>query len=92
MSGIDKNATIVDVRSPAEYSLEHVPGAINIPLEQVAVRIAEFKILPKPVIVYCRSGFRSVTALSILKQHGVTEAVDGGGILEMLKRTAKKRV
>lgn len=92
MSGIDENATIVDVRSTGEYLIEHVPGAINIPLDKVAAKIAEFKKMPKPVIVYCRSGFRSGTALSILKHHGITEVVDGGGILEMLNRSANKDV
>ncbi|HZI52963.1 MAG TPA: rhodanese-like domain-containing protein [Chitinophagaceae bacterium] len=86
MLKIDKNVTIVDVRSPDEYSIEHVPGAINIPLDRLESNIAEFKKMPKPVIIYCRSGFRSETAVSILKQNGITEVIDGGGILDMLNR------
>ena len=44
---IDKNATIVDVRTLGEFAGQHFPGAINIPLDEVAKRINEFKELPK---------------------------------------------
>ena len=46
----------------------HFPDAINIPLDQVAQRINEFKEMQKPIIAYCRSGNRSGVAVSILKQ------------------------
>ncbi len=82
------NATIVDVRTPEEYAGEHYPGAINIPYDQVAQRIDEFKEMPKPIIAYCRSGNRSGIAVSILKQNGITAAVNGGG-LEDLKQKMK---
>ncbi len=82
------NATIVDVRTPDEYAGEHYPNAINIPYDQVAQWIDEFKEMPKPIIAYCRSGNRSGIAVSILKQHGITEAVNGGG-LEDLKQQIK---
>lgn len=80
----DKNATIVDVRSPEEFSDQHFPGAINIPLEDVAHRINEFKDLPRPVIAYCKSGNRSGMAVEILKQNGIVDAMNGGGLDEML--------
>jgi phage shock protein E len=82
------NNTIVDVRTPGEFLSEHIPGAINIPLEQVQQRINEFKELPKPIVAYCRSGNRSGIAVSILKQNGIADAVNGGG-LEDLKQTLK---
>ncbi len=84
---IENNATIVDVRTPGEFAGQHVPGAINIPLDEVAQRISEFKELPKPIIAYCRSGNRSGIAVSILKQNGIPEAVSGGGIDDMLQAT-----
>lgn len=80
-------ATIVDVRTPEEFGDHHVPRAINIPLDEVAQRINEFKELPKPVIAYCRSGGRSGMAVAVLKQNGITEAINGGGIDEMLQAT-----
>lgn len=81
-------ATIVDVRTPEEYAGEHYPNAINIPYEQVAQRIDEFEDMPKPIIAYCRSGNRSGIAVSILKQAGITEVENGGG-LEDLKQQMK---
>ena len=81
-------ATIVDVRTPEEYAGEHYPNAIDIPYDQVAQRIDEYKEMPKPIIAYCRSGNRSGIAVSILKQAGITEVQSGGG-LEDLKQQMK---
>ncbi|MER3471670.1 MAG: rhodanese-like domain-containing protein [Chitinophagaceae bacterium] len=81
-------ATIVDVRTPEEYAGEHYPNAIDIPYDQVAQRIDEYKEMPKPIIAYCRSGNRSGIAVSILKQAGITEVQNGGG-LEDLKQQMK---
>ena len=77
------NATMVDVRTPEEFLNEHIPGAINIPLEQVQQRINEFNELPKPIMAYSRSGNKSGMAISILKQNGIAEAINGGGINEL---------
>ena len=82
---INKNATIIDVRSPGEFAGKHFPGAINIPLEDMAGRINELKELSKPIVVYCRSGNRSGMAVSILRQSGITEAENGGGLADMLQ-------
>jgi len=83
MKLINDNTTIVDVRTPEEYAVEHIPSAINIPLDQVAQRINEFKEMPQPIIVYCRSGNRSGIAVSILKQNGIADAVNGGGLNDL---------
>ena len=84
MSQAANNGTIIDVRTPEEFAGQHVPGAINIPLDEVALRIDDFKKMEKPVIAYCRSGNRSGIAVNILKQNRITEAVNGGGIDDML--------
>ena len=82
------DVTIVDVRTPEEFAEGHFLNAINIPLDQVAQRINEFKEMKKPIIAYCRSGNRSGIAVSILKQYGIADAVNGGG-LEDLKQNMK---
>jgi len=82
------DVSIVDVRTPEEYLIEHFPNAINIPLDSIAQRIEEFRQMKKPIIAYCRSGNRSGTAVSILKQYGITDAVNGGGI-DDLKQNLK---
>lgn len=60
---------VLDVRTPEEFSAAHVPGAINIPHDQLANRLAE---LPasrdQPVVVYCRSGRRSALAEDVLRR------------------------
>lgn len=82
------DVTIVDVRTPEEFTEGHFPNAINIPLDQVVQRINEFKEMKKPIIAYCRSGNRSGIAISILKQNGIVDAVNGGG-LDDLKQSMK---
>ncbi len=52
-------ATLVDVRTPGEVAMEPVPGAINIPLDEVPTRWEEFQAMPRPLVAFCRSGYRS---------------------------------
>jgi len=77
------STVIVDVRSPWEFEMEHIPGAKNIPLEEVPAKLAEFKSFQTPVVLYCRSGARSGMALSMLKQSGVADVYNGGGLEDM---------
>ena len=82
-----EDVTIVDVRNTWEYEEGHVNNAVNIPLNEIPARIDEFRKLNRPVILYCRSGNRSGAAVHILKQAGVTNVYNGGGIFDMLKIT-----
>ena len=49
---------VIDVRTPAEYASGHIPGAVNIPFDQVAQRIAEIN-APRGVALYCMVGPRA---------------------------------
>lgn len=69
-------ATIIDVRTPAEYADGHVKGSINIPLDQLQRSLARVP-KGKPVITCCRSGMRSATAQAMLRDHGF-DAYNGG--------------
>jgi phage shock protein E len=75
--------TIIDVRTPEEFNEEHIKGAINIPVDQVGNRIDEIKEMPQPIVAYCRSGNRSGMAVTILKQNGITDVTNGGGLDDM---------
>ena len=86
MKELIENGTVVDVRSPQEFEGEHFPGAINIPLEQVSQKANELKQMPKPIIAYCLSGNRSGMAVSMLKQAGITDVVNGGGLDDLLQK------
>ena len=74
---------IVDVRSAWEFESEHITGAKNIPLEELAGKIEEFKSFKSPIILYCRSGARSGMAVNILKQSGLTDVFNGGGLIDI---------
>ena len=49
---------VLDVRTPAEYASGHIPGAVNIPFDEVAQRIAEID-APHGVALYCMVGPRA---------------------------------
>jgi rhodanese-related sulfurtransferase len=62
---------ILDVRSADEYEHGHVPGAVNIPHDQVAARLAELEKSPKrDIVVYCESGRRAGMAVDELRGAG----------------------
>ncbi len=73
----EHNAQLVDVRTPPEFEMSKVPGAINIPLQALEARASE---LDKdcPVIVFCRSGSRSHMAQQILQMLGFREVYNMG--------------
>ena len=60
---------VLDVRTPQEYAEGHVPGAVNVPHDQLASRLAEVP-KDKDVVVYCRSGRRSALAMDVLAANG----------------------
>ncbi len=49
---------VIDVRTPEEYAAGHIPGALNIPFDQVADRISEVD-APNGVVLYCMIGPRA---------------------------------
>ena len=79
-----ENASLVDVRTPGEVSMEPVPGAVNIPLDEVPERWEEFKDMPRPLVLFCRSGQRSAKALEFLAFKGVTDGMNGMGASDVL--------
>ncbi len=69
-------ATIIDVRSSAEFMGGHVAGSINIPLQQIPQRLDELKKMEN-IVLCCASGNRSGQADMYLKQNGI--ACKNGG-------------
>ncbi len=81
MLNSDMPPILVDVRTAEEYAEKHIPGALNIPNEEIGTEQPE--LLPdkaSPVMVYCRSGRRSADAASKLAAMGYTMIYDLGGI------------
>jgi rhodanese-related sulfurtransferase len=67
----DASLFVLDVRGAEEFAQGHVPGAANIPHDQVASRLAEIP-KDKDVVLYCRSGRRTALAVEALEAHGYT--------------------
>lgn len=69
----------IDVRQPNEYHSGHVEGAINLPPETLMANPAELEDISKDtnIVLYCRSGARSESAVHILKAKGFTNIVNG---------------
>ena len=79
----ENNYIILDVRRPDEYAEGHIPGAINVPNEEIGTEeIAELSDKTQLILVYCRSGRRSKEASEKLVELGYTNIVEFGGILD----------
>lgn len=74
---IKDGAVIVDVRSKVEFATGHVQGALNIPLETIAVSADSLKSYPH-IITCCRSGNRSGMAKRTLEAKGFKNVTNGG--------------
>jgi phage shock protein E len=83
---IKAGALVVDVRTPAEVEAGAYPGAINIPIDQVEKRLADFGDPKHPVVVYCRSGHRAGQAKAILEKNGFSDVTNAGGLKDMPPR------
>ena len=73
-------AYVLDVRQPDEYEAGHVPGAILVPLDQLAERQAE---IPRDhaLLVICKSGGRSAAAVRALTAAGYDATNVAGGTM-----------
>ena len=68
---------ILDVRSPEEYAEGHIPGAINIPYDQIGAEIGSLEDYREGgLVVYCRTGRRAVVAEDVLREAGFPEIWD----------------
>ena len=76
------NAMLVDVRTPEEYREGHIPGSINVPLQQIEDIELEVAEKNTPLYVYCRSGARNRQATAMLQEMGYEEVHNIGGILD----------
>ena len=79
-------AMLIDVRTPAEVAEGMAPGAINIPLQEIEQRLSEFP-KDKDLLIYCRSGKRSMAASNFLIENGYDKVFNVvGGFLAFPKQ------
>ena len=68
---LKRGATVIDVRSEAEFQERHLPGTTNVPLNRLGDEIA--RVAPKkeqPLLLHCLSGSRSAAGEALLKKMG----------------------
>jgi len=82
----DANITLLDVRTIPEYKAGHLQDATLIPVQTLAQNL---KMLEedknKKILVYCRTGSRSIVASRILEESGFTPVNIKGGIIQLIK-------
>lgn len=77
LARMDKNGVLLDVRTHQEYESGHLPGAINIPVDQIpSAPIPQ----GRPLYIYCHSGARSGQACRWLQKAGY-QAENLGGLM-----------
>ncbi len=81
---VNTKTSIFDVRRASEYSLEHLAGAINTPLDTLNEHQVTLS-NSQPFHLYCAGGYRSMIAASILKSRGVHDLVDISGGFAAIK-------
>ena len=69
---------VLDVRNPSEFAAGHIPGAVNVPLDDLRSRLSEIP-RDQQIAAYCQVGQRGYLATRILLQAGFSAANIGGG-------------
>jgi rhodanese-related sulfurtransferase len=86
----DDNVTLLDVRTIQEYKSGHLRDATLIPVQALSKNLGMLKQdKNKKIIVYCRTGSRSVSASRILEEHGFTPLNVKGGIIQLIGAKAE---
>ncbi len=75
-----EGAFLIDVRDKDEYASGHIPGSINVPVDNITDIQTVVKDLDAQVYAYCLSGARSGRAVRKMKEMGYTNAKSIGGI------------
>jgi hydroxyacylglutathione hydrolase len=82
------NGTVVDVRRPDEFAVEHIKNAENFPLDNLNDHMAEID-KNEPVYIHCAGGYRSMVAASILKARGFDNLINVEGGMAAIKKTGQ---
>ena len=86
----DDNVTLLDVRTIEEFKSGHLRGATLIPVQALDKNLGMLKQdKDKKIIVYCRTGSRSVSASRILEKNGFTPLNVKGGIIQLIGAKAE---
>ncbi len=78
-----EDVLLLDVREPHEYAAGHLPDTLHIPLGNLGASVHRIQAQGGVTVVVCicRSGHRSLTAATVLRQHGLHAVSLKGGVL-----------
>jgi rhodanese-related sulfurtransferase len=78
--GSETRLQLIDVRTPEEFAAGHIPGAVNIPYDELPTRLHELEGLQaEELVVYCRTGRRAKIAEDALREAGFQNVRDLAG-------------
>ncbi len=80
---------VLDVRTPNEYAMMHIPGARNHAVENIDTISETIPDKNAKILVYCRSGSRSRQAALAMIEQGYSNVMDFGGILDWPYETTR---
>lgn len=73
---------VLDVRTRAEWSAGHIPGAVSVPVTELTARLPSLGLDPgRPVVAICLSAHRSIPAVRALGRAGFSASQLAGGML-----------
>ena len=66
-----EDVVLIDCRTPEEWEMARIDGAMLVPLQELSIRIGELRELEeRPIVVHCHKGKRSMTVTSVLRELG----------------------
>jgi rhodanese-related sulfurtransferase len=76
----DRPARLLDVRTASEFENAHIPGAYNLPLDQLSEHVRELRVAQGSVVLICQSGQRAQRADALLRESGMANmhVLEGG--------------
>ena len=88
---IDKGAVVLDVRKHGEWNISHIKGAMFLPLTEFPGNLSNLN-KNKTYIVHCGGGYRSMVAISIMKNHGFDDLINVQGGFGSMQRAGLETV
>lgn len=78
------NLTLIDIRETEELENDgKIAEALHIPKNDIPNHIEEIKKMPKPIVIFCRSGNRAEDVVKLLKENHIEKVYNGGGLVDV---------